>query len=166
MLTALLAAAALTASADPLAPAAAGQVQCYHPNVERHTCRSIAAYTPNGDGSWTNTSTVLVSKRPELILRTSAQVREQNGAVCGQIHASDLTSGTLTLNGQEMPAEDAAPLLAQAPALIGKALDRDICTTWQGDGQTTAAATVDGEAHPELNQTVMWVSPSDYHVGP
>lgn len=166
MITALLTAAALTGSPALLAPAEAGQVQCYHPNTERHTCRSIVAYTKNGDGTWTNTATVLVSKMPQLILRSSTRVQEQNGAVCGQIHASDLTSGTLTLNGQEMPAEDAAPLLAQAPALMGKALDRDICTTWQGMGQTTATATVDGEAHPELNQTVMWVSPSDYHVGP
>jgi hypothetical protein len=44
--------ALLAASANPLAPAAAGKVQCYHPDQVHHTCRSVANYQPRNDGRY------------------------------------------------------------------------------------------------------------------
>lgn len=155
-------------STDPLAPAAAGQLQCYKPDTTRKTCHSIAEYTAKGDGTYTNTATVLVSKSPLVVLRSATPVHEAGGAVCGNISADDISASTLIVNGQEMPAEQAAPLLTMGVSALDKVIGHDICTTYSGpNSDLTATATLDGEARPDLTQHVMWVSPSDgYHVAP
>ena len=159
---------ATPAAADPLAPAAAGQVQCYKPDPARKTCHSIAAYHANGDGTYTNTATVLVSKSPLVILVSATPVHEAGGAVCGNISEDDISASTLIVNGQQMSAADAAPLLAMGASALDKVIGHDICTTYSGsDSDLTATATLDGEARPDLTQHVMWISPSDgYRVAP
>ncbi len=155
-------------AADPLAPAASGQVQCYKPDTVRKTCHSIAEYRPVGDGTYTNTATVLVSKMPLVVLRSATPVHEVGGAVCGNISEGDISASTLIVNGQELPAEQAGPLLSMGVSALDKVIGHDICTTYSGpNNDLTATATLDGEARPDLTQHVMWVSPADgYRVAP
>ena len=160
--------ATATAGGDPLAPAASGQILCYKPDTAQKTCHSIAEYSALGGGSYTSKATVLVSKTPLVVLRSATPVHEAGGAVCGIITADQLSASTLIVNGREMSADDAAPLLALGVSALDKIIGKTICTSYsEGSGGLQATATVDGQSRPDLTQEVLWISPSDgYRVAP
>ncbi|CAL4867693.1 hypothetical protein MMA231_01959 [Asticcacaulis sp. MM231] len=170
MLVAILAAAAVSASAypDPIAPAAKGQMQCYSPNVAMKSCKSLAMYAAKGDGSFANTAIVLVKASPVTLLETVADVTVRDGAVCGAITEANIRTAKLSANAQAVPPEQAAPFLGQLVTALKPVIDRDICTRYEGTGPLlTAKATMDGVPQPDDDQTVLWVSASDgYAVKP
>ena len=169
MLFALLALADAPAQAypDPLTPAARGQVQCYAP-TERKTCASMSAFTANGDGTFANTNTIMMSKKPVVVIRMMTPVTIKADAVCGTVRSQDITSGALNVDGQAVPADQAAVLLAKVAASAGGIVGHEICTSYVGDGSGfTAKATMDGTPQPDQNQRVIWVTPADgYTVAP
>ena len=172
MLIVLLAAAAasqapVTAYPAPLAPAATGQAQCYGPS-DHKTCRSLATYTANGDGTFANGASVMLSSQPLVLLDTTTQVSIKGQAVCGAIHRADVLAGKLSVNGTQLPAEQAKPLLTNIATALDKIIEHEICTTYVPNGTgLVAKATMDGVAQPDQDQAVIWVSPSDgYTVAP
>ena len=173
MLFALMALAAAQAAPvaqaypDPLGPAANGQVQCYAP-TDHKTCASMAAYTANGDGTYANVATVLLSKQPLVVLQTTTPVSLKSGAVCGAVRQQDIAAATLSVNGQAVPADKAAPILAHISVALGSIIDHEICTAYVPDGAgLVAKATMDGKPQPNQDQKVIWVSPADgYSVAP
>lgn len=162
--------ALLTAAtyAAPLEPAAEGKMQCYVPNLERKTCASLALYKLNPDGTYANTAIVLLNKAPVVLMETVTPVRIVSGAVCGTIQAEDIAKARLTVNGQVLTAEQAAPALAQVSAAMATIEGRDICTTYIDNGlNLTAKSTIDGVAQPAMDQAVKWVDPKEgYAVAP
>ncbi len=172
MLFALMAlAAAQSGYADPLAPAASGQVQCYAP-TDHKTCASMSGYTALGDGIYNNVVTVLLAKQPVFVMQTTTPVAIKSGAVCGAITRQSIAAAALNVNGQAMPADKAAPVLQRIAVSLGSVIDHEICTSYVPDsaGPGTgfvAQASMDGKRQPDQDQKVIWVSPSDgYTVAP
>jgi hypothetical protein len=167
----LFALALLAASADayptPLTPAASGQMQCYVPS-DHKTCASIATYTANGDGTFANGAQILLSKQPVVVMQTTTPVTIKAGAVCGAVTKASIANAGLTVNGQAVPADKAAPVLQQIAGSLGSVIDHEICTTYVPDGTGfVAKASMDGKPQPAQDQKVIWVSPSDgYTVAP
>ena len=170
MFVALLAAATLSAPAypDPIGPAAKGQMQCYSPNVATKSCRSLAIYKANGDGTFANTAIVLVKAAPLTVIQTVANVTVRDGAVCGAITEADIRAAKMSANAQTVPPEQAAPFLSQLVTALKPVIGREICTRYEGEGPLlTAKATMEGVPQPDDDQTVLWVSASDgYAVKP
>ena len=169
MLFALLALADAPAQAypNPLTPAGRGQIQCYAP-TDRKTCASMSVYTAKGDGTFANTNTIMMSKKPVVLIKMTTPVTIKNDAVCGTVRAQDITAGSLNVDGQAVPADQAAVLLAKVAASAGGIVGHEICTSYVGDGSGfTAKATMDGVPQPNQNQPVIWVTPDDgYTVAP
>ena len=169
MLFALLALADATAQAypEPLTPAGRGEVQCYAP-TDHKTCASIAGYVANGDGTFANNASVMLSKQPFVVMQTTTPVSIRGGAVCGVIHSQDIIGGSLRINGQAVPPDKAAPLLTRIAASLDQVIGHEICTVYTPDGNDVVArATMDGKAQPAQDQKVIWVAPADgYTVAP
>lgn len=168
MLFALMALAAAQTFPDPLSPAANGQVQCYAPS-DHKTCASTTAYTANGDGTYANASTILLAKTPAaVVVQLTTPVTIKAGAVCGALRREDVTGATVSVNGQPIPAEKAAPVLAGLAGAMGKVIGHEICTTFVPTGTGyVAKSTMDGKPQPDQDQKVVWVSPADgYTVAP
>jgi hypothetical protein len=171
MFLALLAAAAIaqpTAYFGPLAPAGKGMAQCYVPDTARKTCTSMATYHQNADGTFTNKAIVLISKSPPAVIEMNTTVQVKSGAICGQILEENIKAAKLTVNDTEVPAEQAAPVLAQMASGMSQVVGHDICTAYVKSGNDMVAkATLDGVAKPDQDQVVLWVSPADgYSVAP
>jgi hypothetical protein len=152
---------------DPLAPAAAGKVQCYVP-TDRKTCTSLASYAAAPDGTFATSAIVMLSTDPLVIMQTTTEVRIRDGAVCGAIKKSDITGGSLTLSSEAVPADKAAPFLEKVAQHLTPIIGHEICTVFvpAGDG-FIAKASLDGQAQPAQDQKVIWVAPSDgYKVAP
>ncbi len=168
MLFALMALAAAQTFADPLSPAANGQVQCYAPS-DHKTCASTTAYTANGDGSYTNASTILMAKKPAaVVVQLTTPVTIKAGAVCGALRREDVTGATVSVNGQPIPAEKAGPVLQGLAGAMSGVIGHEICTTFVPAGTGyVAKSTMDGKPQPDQDQKVVWVSPADgYSVAP
>ena len=146
---------------DPLAPAWAGQVQCYAPDVQRRTCVSIGAYARNG-GEIRNTATVLVAAQPVIVMRATATVQVKGDAVCGVILARDIEAAEFTVDGAPAAADDAQSIRRGMAPAYQQVLNREVCTTYPtaGDGQK-AVVRVDGQRRPDLDMPVRWISPGD-----
>lgn len=153
-------------AADPLAPARSGQVQCYEPDVAARTCRSLAAYQPQGEGRWVNTATIAVDNGNMLTLDVATAVVERDGAICGAMHREDLFAGRLRFMGKPLPAERAMPMLEKIAGSMAGVLDREICTTYvPGPGLLLARGRLTGNGQALPEQRVIWVRPdAGYHV--
>jgi len=151
--------------ADPLAPARDGQLQCHSPDTARKTCRALAGYTFAADGTIANQAEVMLSPAPVIIMRDVAPVVVRDGAVCGPM--TGFEDAVFTVDGQPAGPATAEMIRVQVTAAFAQ-LGTEGCTRYspQGDGRM-AEVSIDGVARPDLNQPVIWVSPSDgYSVRP
>jgi hypothetical protein len=153
---------------DPLAPAWAGQVQCFEPDVERHACVSIGVYAKDGGGEIQNTATVLLSAQPQVVMRTTAPVQVKGAAVCAVLAARDLETAEFTIDGQSAEPDNAEAIRRGVASSYRQVLGRELCTTFEPNGSDMKArVTLDGRRRPDLDLRVRWVSPGDgYAVKP
>jgi len=153
-------------SADHLADAKNGLVQCYRPDVPNKTCQSIAAYTLTGPDTFDNKAVIPVSKSATLETHTPVVIR--GNAVCGFIRAGDTMAGLLRVNGREVDATTAKPVLERIAQAMAPFAGKEICTRYESSAVgLTAKVSIDGSYRPDQDQTVLWVNPSDgYTVTP
>ena len=166
LLAAALQAAAPAATADPLAPARVGDLQCYAADPVRKTCRALAAYTFGSDGRILNQAEVMISTSPLLTMRTVSPVTVRDGAVCGE--QSDIDQAQIFFRGRRIGEGDAASIRTQLRAARSALEGQEICSTYRRSGDWwIAQVTVGGVARPDLQDTVMWVPASaGYTVQP
>lgn len=165
LISALIAASA-AGSANPLAMAEKGQVQCYRPDVQKKTCQSIASYHRTGLGTYDNIALIPVSN--DATLETQTPVVIKGNAVCGSIRAQDMTAGILRVSGDVVAADAAKPILERIAQSLGPLADKEICTSYEPSGADfTAKITIAGTYRPDQDESVKWISPSDgYAVTP
>lgn len=157
------------ASLDPpLAEAAQGKLQCYTPDAARKTCQSLAGYGVNNHGAIENTAVVLLSQIPTVTMRTVSLIEIKTDRVCGYIRPLDIESATFTVSGRPAQAAETTMLRRDVQMVVKSSFDREICTAYFPDGEgLRAKVNLGGVPHPEMDQKVIWVSPSDgYTVGP
>jgi hypothetical protein len=158
----------LLPATDPLAPAATGMLQCYAPDVVKHSCQSLAGYIKRADGTFDNKATVMLSPAPLVVMETVTQVEVDAGAVCGLVQKKDLDAAVISVNGQTLAETDAVKARAQIAVAMASVLGHRICTTYVPDGgQLRAKVALDGTALPAMDQRVIWVAPdAGYKVAP
>jgi hypothetical protein len=154
--------------ADPLAPAAQGQLQCYAPDVARRTCRALAAYAAEPGGAIDDTLTILISKSPPITARLVLAVQVKGGAVCTTAHRQDIDSATFLSEDAPLDDTQAAVLRAQAQGYLDQVIGQELCLSFVSDGGAfVARATLNGQPQPRLDQRFTWVSAAaGYTVGP
>ena len=153
---------------DPIAPAADGKVMCFRPDAARKTCASTGGYTDNGDGTFTNVGTMLISARPVTVVQVRTLATLRDGAVCGAIHAADISAATVTVDGTTLSPEDAQPILDRLLATVFSGIvDYQVCTTYVSrGGQLMSKASLNGQPFG-IDAVVKWVAPGDgYRVAP
>lgn len=154
--------AAMLVADDPIAPAAAGKLQCHSPDVANKTCKSIAGYQTGADGVIRNTARLPLANEPPVALTLISTVTVRDGAVCGVVTASDLEAGVIEVNGQPLAADKAGQIIAKVEVAMAPFLGKEICTRYTANGAMLLAhASIDGVAQPALDQPVIWVDPAD-----
>jgi hypothetical protein len=155
-------------ASDPLAPARSGQLQCYTPNIAKKTCHALAQYVWATDGSIQNPAEVMIEENPLVVMKGSAPVVVRSGAVCSPFRAEDIQRATFTIAGNPAPPQLANQIRTQLLRASTDRLGKESCTTYVPDkGEYAAQITVDGVAHPELADRMIWVRTEDgFKVGP
>jgi hypothetical protein len=168
MIGLIVAAAVLGAAPeDPVAPARQGLVQCYAPDPARKTCRSIGGYSFQPDGAILNSASVLISPSPLIVMRTVAPVQIKTGAICGRISQTDVDQASFTYEGKPLEGDGAARLRGAIGGAMSPLLGHEICTAFVADGDVLSGqVSLDGVRKADMDQKVLWVSPSDYEVAP
>lgn len=159
-----MAAAAAAAPINPLEPAERGQLECSDPDPRRKTCTSLSSYRLEADGYYTAIATVLMMEEPRLTLAIGIRLRLVSGEVCGRLTPADLGRAKVTAPERTFRLKEEAFLLAEMTKLwqaMGM-LDRELCSTYRQDGQEFVTRTsIEGQARPDLDQRIRWVSPQD-----
>ncbi len=163
----LLAAAAGGQSADPVAPARAGQTQCVVPDQQKKTCLGTTAYKVSGN-SYEATTRLFLNPSPLITMEIHTKGTIKGSQLCETIKLADFQAGTVYVDGK--PADDAtatavkSQLAAVVSALDGKAS----CTTIKPTegGLLLNEIAVEGTVRPDLSQKFVWVSDKDgYQLG-
>ena len=164
-----LAVAPAAAPRDPLAPALAGQVECYVPNVQRRVCRSIGAYARQSNGVMHNTAIVLISASPLGTMETTGPVQVKGQRVCSTPSPRDVAVARFRIDGKPVEAGRAEALRQDVAGDMKAIFGHEVCTSYAPgkDGALVAQVSVDGKRAPKLDLPVLWVSPADgYRVAP
>lgn len=163
----LLAAAMPQAAPDPLAPARQGKVRCIAPNAAAKTCQSIVQYALHDDGSFDAKVAGIVRREPSVVViyRTGGAVEGE--LVCSTVRPYDLLHGDFYRGDQPLTGALAEQvhdeLMLRLQAIAGQ--KRCYADRVEG-GQLHGAVTLNGIAHPEMDQTAVWVSPDEgYALG-
>jgi hypothetical protein len=163
----LLAGAAPQSTVDPLASAKAGKLQCANPNVEKKTCMGLSSYKVKPDGSFDSTTTIVVSPQPLITMEVKSPGTVKGGALCGPIRKADFEAATFKMDGKPLDESIASTIRTQVVGSITPMLDKVGCALETPDGTGfKAEVTLDGVAHPEMTQRVLWVKPDEgYKLG-
>jgi hypothetical protein len=164
----LLLAAALqaAATADPLAPARIGDLQCYGADPVRRTCRAMGGYSFGADGKILNKAEVVLQDSPLVTMTTVSPVTVKDGAICGPLSGVD--KAQIAVRGRRLPESEAAPIRAQLQESMAAILGKEVCTTYRRSGEWwIAEVTMDGVARQDMSDTLLWVPASaGYTVQP
>lgn len=145
----------------PLAPAAAGKLQCFVPDMTRRTCQTLDAYALDASGAIMNTSTVVISSDPPIMMTTRAPVILREGRVCSAVRDEDMAQATFTVAGKPADPRQTADLRTHMSAAIKPLVGHEVCTTYTQSGAAfVARSTLDGAPQSD-SEAFIWVSPTD-----
>ncbi|HEY2071882.1 MAG TPA: hypothetical protein VGG48_20145 [Rhizomicrobium sp.] len=156
------------AHADPLAPARAGLIQCFHPDKARKICGAMGRYSFDSKGGIISHAEVLLSPDHFVVMKSDTPEVIRGEADCGVVRAPDIDAAAMYDHGMKMKAEQAAPVRAMMKIGMGGQFGKEICSTYarQPDGSFRVTQTVDGQPRPEHDR-VIWVRPDEgYRVAP
>lgn len=158
------------ASADPLAPAREGKIRCVSPNLTLKTCQSMVRYTVRGADGFDAVVTGIVEREPVVLLRYSTFGRADAAGVCSMVRLRDFETGRLMKGGTPLNRADEQVVRLRLLDAIQPLAGRKRCYLDRpgdaGKREITSVVTIDGLVRPELQQTVIWVSPSeDFQLG-
>lgn len=164
---ALSTAAIPQAAPDPLAPAREGKVRCIAPNTAAKTCQSLIQYTVRDDGSFDARVAGIVRREPSVVViyRTSGAVEGE--LVCSTVRPYDLLHGDFFGGDRPLTGALAEQVHDELMLRLQGIAGQKRCYTDRVEGrQLHAAVTFNGIAHPEMDQTAIWVSPDEgYALG-
>jgi hypothetical protein len=111
---------------------------------------------------------VLISSRPLVTMEAALAVEVRDGQVCGALRDQDIDAAAFSVGGMPLDEDQAEALRVQVRGQLKSVIGRRICAAFISQGASfLAKATVDGAPQPAMDQTVIWVAPSQgYSVGP
>jgi hypothetical protein len=158
---------AASQTADPLAEARAGKLQCVTPNIETKKCLAMASYVVRPDGSFDTVITLMIAPSPLIGMETRATGKVEGEAVCSIVHKSDYAAAKFTVDGK--PADEATTnaISAQVLPAIAPLDGKKACSRDRAEGALMIEeVTLDGVARPDMTQKFIWVKPEDgYTLG-
>lgn len=163
----ILAAASAGQSADPLAPARAGQLQCVKPDKEKKTCLAIATITAKPDGTYAQSVDTMINPSPLIVMHTDSSGAVEGDKTCETIRKEDFAAATFLMDGAPMDATMSDGIKAQVLGAIEPLAGKKGCTAYKTEGDLiTTEVTIDGNVRPEFSQKLIWIKPDDgYKVG-
>lgn len=161
MIAALVAATASVA--DPLAPAQSGQLECYFPDLAAKTCQGIATYRQTGPATYSSRSVVLIDAAGPATVEMGTTVRVRANAECSIVRGSEALAGKVMVDGRQLPAGEAKPILARIATNVASLNGREFCVRYEPaeDGTLMGQVTIGGGRRPDLDQPILWVNPND-----
>ncbi|WP_156424769.1 hypothetical protein [Novosphingobium fuchskuhlense] len=167
----ILAAAASSANVpadDALANITAGHLLCSNPDATTRTCTTIDTYSLAADGTITDAGELMISETPLISLTTTAIVHIENGAICGTMREADLLNGKVRLNGELLPTDRNAAVVAKLVEKYGSMFGRQACETVSLiDGKLLKFGQIERVDIKLPGKPVKWVAAGDgYKVGP
>jgi hypothetical protein len=151
----------------PIAPASAGQMQCYLPDTRRKTCDSLASYRRGPNGEIENITVMLVSSAPVVTMEVSEPVEIKAGQICGVMLRSQLDAAKFDVKDKPLDKTQIEKLRERVGSVMQKYFGHEMCSAIEDLGlNLVAKQSMDGTP---LNLVVphIWVRPEDgYEVRP
>lgn len=155
----------IAALADPLAPARAGQVQCYDPVPAQKLCRAIGSYEFAADGTISNLAVTRIQDAPPIVMFARSAVALKGDKECSVNPLNEADIERIEVAGQPLDAATLALARGQIVAALPDFMKtgEPLCSAYSSNSDGSLSATVDigGVPHPELTATVRWVDLAD-----
>ncbi|MEQ1491198.1 MAG: hypothetical protein ABL932_11690 [Terricaulis sp.] len=153
-------------SADPLARAREGWIECHDANTVSHTCSAFSAYRFLDSGEVMNDAIMHLNVEPLVIVYSTSTVYARGDLVCEQINRAAIDSARVTVDGQPAPREfDRQIKDAVWNVYIGVS---ELCTRTTTNGDVGSVTVFfDGVERPDLAVRFHWIRPdAGYTLAP
>jgi hypothetical protein len=104
-----------------------GKMLCSNPDEASKTCSSIASYAAGKDGTFTETSELLLPAPQPLTLELSAPVEVKGSVICGTMTETDLQKGRVRINGSLLPPDQNAAAMSKLSERLKPMVGREVC---------------------------------------
>lgn len=162
------------AAATPVSPGTAilsqlneGRMLCSNPDAATKTCSSIASYAASKDGTFVETSEILLPAGQPLTLELSAPAEIKGSLVCGVMSEADLQKGRVRINGSPLPPDQNAAVLSKLSEKLRPMVGRQVCEELRvEDGRLMKYGQAERVDIHLPGKPVQWISKADgYRVG-
>ncbi|MFC3442080.1 hypothetical protein ACFOKF_12960 [Sphingobium rhizovicinum] len=146
----------------------AGMQLCSNPDAATKTCSAIASYAVAGDGSFVETTEVLIAADKPITLQMSVPVQVEGGSICGQMTEGGLEGAMVRVGGVPLPADRNSAALNSLMPQLKPLVGRKTCDGLRvEDGRLMKYGQVDRIDVNLPGKPVAWVSVgSGYRVAP
>lgn len=169
MLTSLLLLAAASGpSADPLAPAREGKIQCILPNKEKKLCAGTTSYRIAPDGSYESTSKLLLAPTPLITMEVRTRGAIKDGKICEPVRIADFQAGTVYVNGAAADDATAGAVRGNLASAVAALDGKTACSAIKpaDGGLLLNELAIDGAVRTDLSQKFIWVDAKEgYGLG-
>lgn len=153
----------VSASSDALALAREGSLLCFRPRAERKECNTLLLYSFGEGGTVRVKADVTMSR--EVVMSSNFEATIKSGAVCSVAREEDLRTATFTILGRPASASETQSMREYLANRLQTRPRSEVCLTFNATPEgLIAEATIDGVRYPQMDQPVIWVSPSDGFV--
>lgn len=151
-------------SADPMAPARAGRIQCHYPDPAARSCAVMTWYDVRPDGSARTRSITALSDELRLAAEARMEIRPGgSGGMCGVIDDDHLATYRIVQNRAPFaPVDNKQLYLLYREALIEALWNRTHCALNYSRADSAMqldVSTVDGQFAGEMMAEFIWVDP-------
>lgn len=155
-------------TADVLAPAREGRLQCFEPNAAQKTCQTLGSYAFSSGGVISNAADILISPSPAIVMRITSPVTVRENAICGPLTAADIERASFTIAGAPASHDEASEIRAAMTEQLAPMFNVESCLTITQDSAGLRTDTsMGGVPQPHLTQRMIWVGANEgYRVAP
>ncbi len=146
--------------ADMLAPARAGAVQCFSPNLTNKTCRSIVGYRFGAGGAIFSDAQVIMQVSPTVVMRATTQMVQRQTRLCGEATPADIDAAQFTVGGTPATDAQAQDLRTKTKTHLAARGHSELCAEFVPEtGGFEVRAFADGARQPGFDDHVVWIRP-------
>lgn len=163
----LAATAAAGQTADPVAPARQGKIQCVLPNQDKKTCLGMTSYRISGDG-YESATRLFLAPTPLITMEIRTRGTVKDGQFCETISLADFQNGKVLVNGAPADEATSSAVKSQMAAAVSSLDGKASCTAIKPaeGGLLLNELTIDGAVRSDLSQKFVWVGDKDgYKLG-
>jgi hypothetical protein len=146
----------------------AGKLICDEPNTRTKTCNALTRFEVLSETRFVGHTTMRLDDAATILIVAPSATEIRNGRACAVDMAKDFEKMTFVVNGTAGNDQQNKMMRDKIRPQFSQIFNKEVCEGFaRKNGKLTSTGYFDGQAAPETEGEIIWVTKSDgYQVGP